>query len=196
MNRPFVQDIVQSARMLLVLTVITGVVYPLGFTGLARVVFPYRSGGSLMTVQGRVVGSELIGQQFTAPGYFWGRLSATGPVPYNAGASTGSNYGPLNPALAQAATDRASALRKAGQAPDRIPVDLLTASGSGLDPHISPAGAYAQVARVAAARGLDTARVRALVDAHTEGRTLGVLGEPRVNVLLLNLELDRIGGRR
>jgi len=190
------RSLLQSIRMLLVLTLITGVVYPLAMTGVSRLAFPWQSAGSLVREGDRVVGSALIGQQFTAPRYFWSRLSATSPVPYNGGASSGSNYGPLNPALHDAAVARVAALRAAGPAPDRIPVDLLTASGSGLDPHITPAAALAQVARVAAARGLDSARVRALVDARTERRTFGILGEPRVNVLLLDLELDRTTGVR
>jgi len=186
------RNVMQSTRMLLVLTVLTGVIYPLGLTAVSRLAFPGQAGGSLVRVDGHVVGSALIGQPFTAPRYFWSRLSATGPVPYNAAASTGSNYGPLNPALRAAVVGRIAALRGAGRVPAAIPVDLVTASGSGLDPHVSPASAYMQVARVAAARGLDSVRVRALVDAHVENRTFGVLGEPRVNVLLLNLALDSL----
>jgi potassium-transporting ATPase KdpC subunit len=172
-------------------TILTGLVYPVLVTGVAQAAFPKQASGSLIERDGKPVGSTLIGQAFSEPKYFWGRLSATGPVPYNAGASSGSNYGPLNPALADAAKARVEALRKADpQATGPVPVDLVTASGSGLDPHISPAAADYQVRRVAKARGLDEARVRALIEAHTEGRQLGVLGELVVNVLELNLALD------
>ena len=177
--------------ILALLTLLTGVVYPLVLTGLAQAIFPSRANGSLVVRDGTSVGSRLIGQPFDDPKYFWGRLSATAPFAYNAGASTGSNYGPLNPAFHAAAKARIDALREAD--PDNkapIPVDLVTASGSGLDPHISPAAALFQVSRVARARKLDEARVRQLVASHIEGRQLGVLGEPRVNVLELNLALD------
>jgi K+-transporting ATPase ATPase C chain len=172
-------------------TLVTGVAYPLLVTAIAQAVFPSQANGSLIVRDRRTVGSSLIGQPFDDPKYFWGRLSATGPHAYNAGASSGSNYGPLNPALVAAAEARAQALRDAdpgNSAP--IPVDLVTASGSGLDPHISPAAALYQVARVARAREVGEAQVRALVERETEGRTLGLLGEPRVNVLRLNLALD------
>jgi len=183
--------------VLVMLSLVTGVVYPLVVTGLAKVLFPAQANGSLIdkdgksVKDGKAVGSSLIGQPFDDPKYFWGRLSATAPFAYNAGASSGSNFGPINPALHAAAKSRIDALREAD--PDNkapIPVDLVTASGSGLDPHISPASAFYQVSRVAKARKLDDARVRRLVESQIEGRQLGVLGEPRVNVLRLNLALD------
>jgi K+-transporting ATPase ATPase C chain len=173
------------------LTVVTGVLYPLAVTGVAKVVFPEQAAGSLITRDGKVIGSKLIGQAFTEPKYFWSRPSATGPTPYNAAASSGSNQGPLNPALIDAVRSRIDALRAAdpgNTAP--IPVDLVTASASGLDPHISVAAADYQAARVARVRGMDEANVKTLIAQHTNGRVLGFLGEPRVNVLLLNLELD------
>ena len=172
------------------LSLLTGLVYPLAITGVARVVFPRQAQGSLIVRDGRVLGSELIGQHTEDPKYFWGRLSATPEVPTNGGSSSGSNLAPSNPALRKAAEDRIAALRAVdpGNAA-LVPVDLVTASGSGLDPHISPAAAEFQVARVARVRGLEQARVRQLVMDHTEGRTLGIFGEPRVNVLQLNLSL-------
>ena len=184
---------------LIVLTIITGVLYPAFITGIAQVVFPRQANGSLLTNQkGNLIGSELIGQQFSNPAYFWGRLSATGPSPYNAAASSGSNYGPLNPALIGdegTVETRIQALRDADAAAginntSPIPVDLVTASGSGLDPQISPAAAQYQVARIAALRGTSIAEIQILVDKFTEGRTFDFLGEPRVNVLKLNLALD------
>jgi K+-transporting ATPase ATPase C chain len=177
--------------VLVLLTLVTGVAYPLLVTGVAQILFPVQANGSLILRAGKPVGPSLIGQPFDDPKYFWGRLSATAPFAYNAGASSGSNYGPLNPAFHAAAKGRIDALREAD--PDNkasIPVDLVTASGSGLDPHISPAAALYQVSRVAKARKLDEARVRQLVESRIEGRQLGVLGEPRVNVLRLNLALD------
>jgi potassium-transporting ATPase KdpC subunit len=179
----------------LLLTLLTGVLYPLVVTGVAQVTMPHQASGSLIVADGQVRGSALIGQPFDAPGYFWGRPSATGPSPYNAAASSGSNYGPLNKALLEAAQGRIDALHAADPGNTHtIPVDLVTASGSGLDPHISVAAAAYQVARVARARGLDEGVVRRLVTQHTDGRTFGMLGEPRVNVLGLNLALDRAGG--
>lgn len=183
----------QSVLMLLILTVITGVMYPLAVTGIAQIAFPRQANGSLIERDGKAVGSKLIGQQFDNPKYFSSRPSATGPTPYNAAASTGSNYGPTNPAQLDAVRIRAESLRTANPAQSgSIPVDLVTASGSGLDPHISPAAAAYQVERVAKARGIDEESVRELVSTHTAGRTLGVLGEPRVNVLELNLALDEV----
>lgn len=176
---------------LLVFTLLTGVLYPVAVTVIAQVAFPSQANGSLLSQNGTVVGSALIGQAFDAPNYFWSRPSATGPVAYNAGASSGSNLGPTNPALLAAVQARVDALHAAdptNTAP--IPVDLVTTSASGLDPHISVAAAYYQIARVARTRNIDTARVQQLVDEFTEGRTLGILGEPRVNVLQLNLALD------
>ena len=179
------------------LTLLTGVAYPLLVTGLAQVVFPQQANGSLIVRDGQVVGSSLIGQSFDDPKYFWGRLSATGTVPYNSfnaenlTASSGSNYGPLNPALMEMVQGRIDALKAADPTNTQpIPVDLVTASASGLDPHISPAAALYQLDRVARARGLDPAIVKQLIDQHTQGRDLGLLGEPRVNVLELNLALD------
>jgi K+-transporting ATPase ATPase C chain len=178
--------------ILALLSVLTGIVYPMFVTLVARTVFPKQASGSLLLKEGVVVGSTLIGQAFSEPGYFWSRLSATGPYPYNAGASSGSNRGPLNPELAAAAGARIEALMAAdpGNAQRPVPVDLVTASASGLDPHLSPAAALYQVGRVARARDVDEARIRRLVEEHTEGRTFGLLGEPRVNVLELNLALD------
>ena len=180
-----------SAIMLVSMMLLTGIAYPGLVTLLAQLAFPHEANGSIIESDGRDVGSELIGQPFSAPEYFWGRLSATGPVPYNAAASSGSNYGPLNPALHDSAKARIDALRQHETPSGPVPVDLVTASGSGLDPHISPAAAEYQVPRVAAARGLTQETVQELVRAHTEGRQLGVLGEPRVNVLQLNLALDQ-----
>lgn len=175
------------------LTVVTGIVYPVVVTALGQAVFPHQANGSLIEKDGKAVGSELIGQQFDAPGYFWGRLSATSPNPYNAQSSGGSNLGPTNPALADEVKGRLSALHDADPANTLpVPVDLVTSSGSGLDPEISPAAAAYQTARVAKARGLTAAQVDALIVQNTSGRQLGVLGEPRVNVLKLNLALDQL----
>jgi K+-transporting ATPase ATPase C chain len=177
--------------VLIVLTVVTGVVYPLVVTGIAQLLFPHQANGSLIVKDTKVLGSALIAQPFDDPKYFWARPSATSPFPNNAGASSGSNLSPTNPALIKAVQDRVDALRAADPGnTSRVPVDLVTASGSGLDPHISPAAALYQLPRVAKARGMSEDAVRALVDKNTEGRQLGFLGEPRVNVLLLNLALD------
>jgi K+-transporting ATPase ATPase C chain len=172
-------------------SIICGLAYPLAVGGIAHVAFRRQAHGSLVIQGGRPAGSALIGQPFSDPGYFWGRPSATGPFPYNAAASSGSNQGPTNPALAAAVGDRIMALRAAdATAGGAVPADLVTASGSGLDPHISPAAAEFQVRRVAAARRADESTVRSLVARFTEARQMGVLGEPRVNVLMLNLALD------
>jgi len=173
------------------LTVLTGIVYPLTVTGLAQLLFPNQANGSIVMVNGKPVGSELIGQQFSAPGYFWGRLSATGPYPYNVGASSGSNLGPLNPALTDAVKGRIDALKAVDPENNQpVPVDLVTASASGLDPDISLAAAHYQVARVATARNLSVKQVESLIESRAERPWLGIFGEPRVNVLQLNLALD------
>ena len=188
------QPFFPALRMLVMLSVLTGVIYPLVVTGVARIAFPGAASGSLIVVDGKAVGSGLIGQPFDDPKYFWGRPSATSPMPYNAGASSGSNQGPRNPALADAVKDRIKALRDADPGNKAaVPVDLVTASGSGLDPDISVAAANYQLPRVAKARAMPEDKVRALVDANTTGRTFGILGEPRVNVLKLNIALDRSG---
>lgn len=183
----------EALRMLVVWTIITGVLYPLLITAIAQGVFPGPANGGLIEQNGKAVGSSLIGQPFSDPKYFWGRPSATAPMPYNAAASSGSNQGPLNPALADAVKTRVAALRAADpEAVEPVPADLVTASASGLDPHVSPAAANYQIARVAKARRLAVDRVRELVEQHTEGRQLGFLGEPVVNVLHLNLALDTL----
>ncbi|HUH92846.1 MAG TPA: potassium-transporting ATPase subunit KdpC [Casimicrobiaceae bacterium] len=190
-------EILPSLRMLVVLSILTGIVYPLVITGIGQVAFPHAANGSLIVVDGKTVGSDLIGQPFDDPKYFWSRPSATSPQPYNGASSSGSNQGPTNAALADAVKDRIKALRDAD--PDNkapVPVDLVTASGSGLDPNISVAAAQYQLPRVAKVRGLSAEKVQKLVDENTEGRTFGVLGEPRVNVLALNLALDRAGTKQ
>ena len=185
------QTTLQSIRALIVFTVITGFAYPLAVTAIAKVAFRASANGSLIEKDGKVLGSRLIGQPFSNAKYFWSRPSATSPQPYNGASSSGSNLGPTNPALKEAVEGRAKALRDAGaDGSQPVPVDLVTASGSGLDPHISPAAAEYQLPRVARARGLSQDKVRALVSQFTEGRQLGILGEPRVNVLELNLALD------
>lgn len=194
------RQLLSAFRIIAIMTLATGVAYPLLVTAIAQVVFPHRANGSLIyDDRDEPVGSELIGQSFDAPGYFWGRLSATSPVPYTAfnretlTGSSGSNLGPLHPALVDNAQMRLAALKAAD--PDNhqpTPVDLITASASGLDPHISPAAARYQAKRVSRVRGLDASQVQQLIGEHTAGRTWGVLGEPRVNVLQLNLALDRL----
>jgi potassium-transporting ATPase KdpC subunit len=177
--------------LLLIFTVLTGLLYPVAVTGIAQLAFPQAASGSIVNRNGQAIGSTLIGQNFSDPGHFWGRLSATTPQPYAGTASTGSNFGPLNPALLDAAKARIQALHAAdpgNRAP--VPVDLVTASASGLDPQISIAAALYQAPRVARARGLDVSVVRNLVGRYSQGRVLGVLGEPRVNVLALNLALE------
>lgn len=180
-----------SLRMLVVLSLLTGVVYPLVTWGIAQVAFPGAANGSLVARDGKVVASSLIGQPFDDPKYFWSRPSATSPQPYNGASSSGSNLGPRNPALADAVKDRIKALRDAdpgNTAP--VPADLVTASASGLDPDISIAAAQFQAARVAKARGIPLATVAAIIDRNTTGRTFGLLGEPQINVVRLNLDLD------
>ncbi|MGH7492922.1 MAG: potassium-transporting ATPase subunit KdpC [bacterium] len=177
--------------LLLALSLLTGLAYPLLVTAIAQIFFPRQANGSLIQSDGKLVGSALIGQPFEDPKYFWSRPSATGPFQFNAAASSGSNYGPLNETLLQAVAGRIQALRQADSTNTQpIPVDLVTASGSGLDPHISPAAAFYQVSRIARVRGIDEASIRHLIEKHLEGRQLGFLGEPRVNVLKLNLALD------
>jgi len=179
--------------MMILMTVLAGIVYPLLVTAVSQVGMSERANGSLIVRDGKAVGSGLIGQPFGAPKYFWSRPSGTSPYPYNASSSSGSNQGPLNPALADAVTARIKALRDADPGnTSPVPADLVTASGSGLDPHISPAAAEYQVARVARARRLEAQKVRALVAESTEGRQFGFLGEPRVNVLKLNLALEAL----
>ena len=184
--------LVRNAFMsLLLFTVLTGLIYPLAVTVMAQAAFPDQANGSIIMKNGRAIGYELIGQHFDDPKYFWGRISATTPFPYNGGSSSGSNFGPNNPDLMKAVQARLDVLRAAD--PDnraKVPVDLVTASGSGLDPHISPAAAEYQLHRVAGNRGIDDAVVRTLVDRHTQKRWLGIFGEPVVNVLALNLALD------
>lgn len=184
-----------AISLFLLLTVATGIAYPLAVTGVAKVVFPEQAGGSLIVKDGKPVGSALIGQNFADPRYFWGRPSATSPQPYNATASGGSNQGPLNPALTDAVKARVDALKAADPGNTQpIPADLVAASGSGLDPHISPAAAEYQVVRVAKARGMASEKLTTLIEQHTEGRQWGLFGDPRVNVLALNQALDQASG--
>lgn len=189
----FARTIRPAISLLLVMTALLGIVYPLVITGIAKVAFPREAAGSLILEDGKTIGSTLIGQSFSDPKYFWGRPSATSPQAYNGIGSTGSNLGPLNPALVDAVKANVKALRDAD--PDNarpIPVDLVTASASGLDPEISPAGAHYQAGRIARVRGIAPARVESLIAEHVQNRTLGFIGEPRVNVLELNLALDRM----
>ena len=183
--------------LLLAFTVLTGILYPFIVTAVGTLLFPENVHGSLILGRdGRIAGSTLIGQPFSSPGYFWGRPSATQPFPYNAAASSGSNYGPMNPALRDGARARILQLHTADSSNIRpVPVDLVTASGSGLDPHISIAAARYQEHRVAAARHLSQATVRGLIDSHSEWRSVGLLGEPRINVLVLNLALDSLSAQ-
>jgi potassium-transporting ATPase KdpC subunit len=183
----------QCVVLFIAMTVLTGILYPLAATGLAQAMFHAKANGSLVEKDGKTIGSTLIGQAFSEPRYFWGRPSATAPNPNNGASSSGSNQGPTNPALTDAVKQRIDALKQVDPSNDAaVPVDLVTASGSGLDPEISPAAAEYQVARVAHVRNLDPGKVRELVAANTQGRQFGVLGEPRVNVLALNLALDRM----
>ncbi len=192
MTNELLKELRPTIVVFIAMTLLTGVAYPFTVTGIAAVIFPSQAAGSLVERDGKVIGSRLIGQPFDDANYFWSRPSATEPA-YNAGASSGSNLGPINPALLEAVQGRVEALKAAHPTQSgAVPVDLATASGSGLDPHITPAAAYYQVERVAAARGLLSDRVRTLVDDHIEPRDLGLLGEPRVNVLLLNLALDKL----
>jgi K+-transporting ATPase ATPase C chain len=180
-----------AITLFVLLSVVTGIAYPLAVTGVAKALFPSAASGSLIEKDGKPAGSLLIGQSFSSPLYFWGRPSATGPYPNNAAASSGSNQGPLNPALADAVKGRIATLQAADPSNTKpVPVDLVTTSGSGLDPHISPAAAEYQVERVAKARNITAEQVRQLVAQHTEGRQFGLFGEPRVNVLALNLALE------
>jgi K+-transporting ATPase ATPase C chain len=180
-----------ALSLFVLLTVVTGLIYPLLITGIAKVAFPEAAAGSLIVKDGNPVGSRLIGQSFTDPRYFWGRPSATSPMAYNASASSGSNQGPLNPALSDAVKGRIETLKAADPANSAtIPADLVTASASGLDPQISPAAAHYQIERVARTRQLDPAMVKAMVEKNTQQRQWGIFGEPRVNVLELNLALD------
>jgi K+-transporting ATPase ATPase C chain len=188
--QPMKAQLRPASFMFVIFAILTGVIYPLVVTGVSQIVFPYQANGSLIIINGNPYGSELIGQQFDYPKYFWGRLSMAG---YNAAASSGANYGPTNPALLKMAQARVNALRTADPGNKLpIPVDLVTASASGLDPDISVAAALYQVHRVAQARGLSDEAVKSLVNIYTKGRQFGFLGEPRVNVLLLNLALDGI----
>jgi potassium-transporting ATPase KdpC subunit len=180
-----------ATLLLIIMTLLTGVIYPWLITGVAQVIFPSQANGSVITKDGQAIGSELIGQEFTDPRYLWGRPSATGPIPYNAAASTGSNYAATNSAQVDAVQQRTTKFKNAGKTM-AIPIELVTASASGLDPHLSPAAALFQVERIAAARQVPVAKIESLTREHIEPRTFGILGEPRVNVLRVNLALDRL----
>ena len=187
----FLKQLRIASIIIVLMTILTGILYPLVVTGLAQIVFPGKANGSMIVKNGKVIGSELIGQRFTSPKYFWSRLSATYPFEYNAASSSGSNYGPLNPLLENAANKRVLDLKRIDSLnTQQIPIDLVTSSSSGLDPHISIASAQYQIARVARSRGLSELQVRTLVNRYSKGRTLAIFGEPRVNVLQLNLALD------
>ncbi|MBF0272128.1 MAG: potassium-transporting ATPase subunit KdpC [Magnetococcales bacterium] len=186
------KELKTALSMLILMTILTGILYPAVVTGLAQSLFFWEANGSLLRVNGQIVGSNLIGQPFSDPRYFWGRPSATAPMPYNGASSSGSNLGPLNPALKEAVEARIAALKESNPTQKQpIPVELVTTSGSGLDPHISPAAALWQAPRVAQLRGMSAPVVNELIQRHTSGRTFGLLGEPRVNVLTLNLALDQ-----
>ena len=180
-----------AISIFILFTILTGILYPGLVTVIAQTLFPHQANGSLIRQDGQTIGSKLIGQPFTNPKYFWGRVSATSPSPYNAASSSGSNLGPTNPALTAAVQDRVNTLKQYDTSKELVPVDLVTASASGLDPHISPAAAEYQVARIAKSRNLGEAKLRELVAQCTEGRQFGLLGEPRVNVLELNIALDK-----
>jgi K+-transporting ATPase ATPase C chain len=187
----FRQQLKTTILIFVILTVITGIIYPLVITGIAQVFFPHQANGSLVMRDGKIAGSSLIGQQFDDPKYLWGRISATSAVPYDASSSSGSNLGPTNPALTETVRSRIALLKSYDKDnTNPIPVDLVTASGSGLDPHISLAGAYYQIARIAKQRALSVDVVKDIIDRNTSQRFLGLLGEPVVNVLKVNLELD------
>jgi K+-transporting ATPase ATPase C chain len=186
------QQLRTATFVLITMTIVTGGIYPVLVTAIAQLAFPFQANGSLIVEGDTTVGSNLIGQSFSKPEYFWGRMSATGEVPYNAAASGGSNLGPLNPVLKESAEHRIAVLEERGDTDKPVPNDLVTSSASGLDPHISPAAAAYQIHRVAGARKLSESEVAKLVREHTAGREFGILGEPRVNVLQLNLTLDRL----
>lgn len=190
------RELVRALKVFVLLTLLTGVVYPLLVTGAAQLMFPFEAHGSVIKRNGIAVGSTLIGQQFDKPGYLWGRPSATGPVPYNAAASGASNLGPTNPVLVTTIAARVEVLRSGlampAGAPTAIPVDLVTSSASGLDPDISPMAAQLQIARIAQTRGMEPAVVASIISAHSHGRTFGVFGEPTVRVLAVNLALDAL----
>jgi K+-transporting ATPase ATPase C chain len=186
------QQLRTSVILLAVLTVLLGIVYPGIITGISQIAFPHQANGSILETEQGALGSELVGQQFTEANYFWGRLSATSPRAYNGAASSGSNWGPSNPRLRAVAEARIAELHKFDVPQSQVPVELVTASASGLDPHISPAAAEYQVTRVATARGIPEDKVRELIQQHTDGRQFGILGEPRVHVLRLNLALDHL----